>query len=519
LSRFAAALAVLLTLVIAAPAVAEPAEPSGPEGVDLAVTVTFEKPAYFAYERIATQVAVVNNGTAPATGVTLTHEENAPFAIPTWGGLDPAGPGTTVQPGERIDLPATVELFNVVDVVRMAVEVHTTSTETDTTNNTANAEATITVRTTDLTARLYGDRDGDRQFDPDEALVGVLVEGEGGTPRTDISTRTGVDGRFTVPNVPEGSYFVDLGLPAGWQQDESAMMQVLVGGPELMVRAVRDSSELRGSVTFDRSVYAVGDTIREHVTLTNSGNSDLSGVTARCVEGAAPNQLSGMGWGDLVHYEAPGVTVRAGETRTFDFTDVVPPGGRLYGFISLTCWFSTAFRYDDGPMSVARADVPGGRGSSGGVLYVDRNDNASVDAGEPVPGVKVCLVDNGRVVGRAVSDANGHFLFADLPANSYSLRLVGPWRLRVSVDLRIGVYDGEVMDWAGYAIEPGPNQLDLDAKPVPTVDPVVAPAPKATPAPHPSTLAATGADVAPLAALGALLVVLGFLLMRRGAMS
>jgi hypothetical protein len=167
----------LLTLLSAVPAAAEPA------GADLAVTVAFDKPAYLAYERMTATVTVVNNGTAPATGVTLSHESNGPFDPKEWFGLDPSGPGVTIEPGQQVAASATIEMQDVVDVLRLAVEVHTPTQETDTTNNAATAEAPVTVRRTDLNGTLYRDIDGDKQFDPGEALGGVLIEGVGGRPR------------------------------------------------------------------------------------------------------------------------------------------------------------------------------------------------------------------------------------------------------------------------------------------------------------------------------------------------
>ncbi|HYQ61975.1 SdrD B-like domain-containing protein [Actinophytocola sp.] len=500
----------LLTMLSAVPAAAEPA------GADLAVTVAFDKPAYLAYERMTATVTVVNNGTAPATGVTLSHESNGPFDPKEWFGLDPSGPGVTIEPGQQVAASATIEMQDVVDVLRLAVEVHTPTQETDTTNNAATAEAPVTVRRTDLNGTLYRDIDGDKQFDPGEALGGVLLEGVGGRPLGHVSVRTDGAGRFTAPNVAEGTYVLTPNLPAGWWHDETSTVEVRVGGPEPFIRAVRDSSALRSSITFDRAAYAVGDTIRETVTLTNTGSADLAGVTARCNEGAAPNELSGLGWGDLVHDLAPGVTVRAGETRTFQFTDVVPDGGRLYGFISITCWFGTAFRYDDGPKIVARADVPGGRGSSGGVLFFDRNDNGGPDAGETVSGVKVFLVDRaGKVAARDVSDADGTFMFRDVPANRYFMRLAGPWQL-VYEGLEVTVFDGDVTKGIGYAVSPGPNQPDLDAPPLSIVDVKPVPTPQASP-PRPAGLADTGADVVELTVFGILLLLAGggLLLVRR----
>jgi LPXTG-motif cell wall-anchored protein len=424
--------------------------------------------------------------------------------------------GVDVQPGESIEMPATFVLAEMVDVLRWSFAVQTTAPETDTANNTTSVEATFTARITDLTGTLYGDRDGDRQVDPDEAMSGVLITGIGGVPTTEFSTRTDEAGRFVVKDVAEGWYQLELGLPGGWQQDESKRVSAMIGGGEALVRAVRDSTGLRASITFDRPVYAVGDQIREQVTLTNTGTTDLAGVTARCVEGAAPNELSGLGWGDLVHDEAAGVTVRAGETRTFDFTDVVPPGGRLFGFITITCWFSTAFWYYDGPKAIARAEVPGGKGSSGGVLFVDHDNSEFFDEGEGVPAVKLFLVaDDGTVVARTVTDAAGGFMFPDLPANSYSLRTSGPWQL-VNRDTHMGVYDGAVMRGGQYQVVPGPRQPDLDDRdetavptptPTPTATPAPAPAPQATP--RPATLADTGADVVGLTVLGALLLLAG----------
>jgi LPXTG-motif cell wall-anchored protein len=498
-------MAALLVLATATPAAATP------DGADLTVTVAFDKTEYLAYEEVTVSLVIANIGTAPATGVTFDYESTEMFGPsswpPNWEEFYPDNGGVVVEPGQRIELPATFTLARETsDVLRTTFEVRSQAPETDTTNNTATAEAAIVTRTTDLVGTLYGDRDGDRQFDQGEALSGVKIRAVSG----EDLTRTGDGGRFTIPNLPEGDYMLILGLPAGWQPDESVHVKARVGGGEVLVRAARDSSALRGTISFDKPVYAVGDTIRERVTLTNTGTTDLSGVTARCVEGAAPNQLSGMGWGDLVHYEKPGVTVRAGETRTFEFTDVVPSGGRLFGFITITCWFGTGFMYYEGPEVMARAEVPGGRGSTGGVLFHDRDSDNDVGADEVVPGVKVFLVDSGgKVASRSVTDAAGHFLFADAPAGRYYLRLTGPWKLRDDIGLQVGVYDGAVMEGATYAVAPGPTLPDPDAPPPSTVEMSKVPDAQASPPPRPAGLADTGTNVVGLSVVGVLLLLAG----------
>jgi LPXTG-motif cell wall-anchored protein len=511
-TRLLIALTALLALATATPAAADPASDTAADltAPDLAVTVSFDRPSFSVLDDIAATVVVTNTGAARATGAKLLHQGTAPFNPPDWGAFAPDGAGAVLEPGQRVELHvASRTNNNHYDVLTLAVEVRGDVPDANPADNTAAAETTVVARTTDVVGNLYGDRDGDRQYDRGEGLQGVRVRTGDGS----IDTRTGSDGRFVAQGVPEGYYGLLLSLPAGWWHDESAGITVAAGGGEFLVRAVRDSSALRASIGFDKAVYAVGDTVRERVTLTNTGEADLSGVTARCVEGAGPNQLSGLGWGDLVHHDAPGITVRAGETRTFDFTDVVPPGGRLYGYVKITCWFSTAYRYDDGPAVIARAEVPGGRGSAGGRLYVDRDDDWAVDDGEAVPGVKVFLVDDGgAVVARAVTDRTGRFGFPVVAANSYALRLAGPWQFTDATDMRAGVFDGDTVN-VDYRLAPGANQPDLDAPPSPPAPSTVSLVPASPPAPQasarPANLADTGANVVELVAVGVLLLSLG----------
>jgi hypothetical protein len=502
--RLALVVATLVVLVTAAPAAAEPA-------AGLVVTVAFDQPAYSAIDDITVTVSVTNTGAEPATGVHLFEEGRGPFGPSHWGAFSPLGDGAGLAPGERVEVTATALLGVVVDQLVLTVQARAGTLVSDK----ATATVPVIVHTAPLTGHLYRDLDGDATFDPGEAMSGVQVTATGGMPDTTAKARTDATGRFTTEAIPEGAYNLGSGLPVGWQHNENMHVDLRVGSPDVLIRAVRSSSALRASITFDRAAYAVGDTLRERVTLTNTGTADLAGVTARCVEGAAPNQLGGLGWGDLVHYTAPGVTVRAGETRTFDFTDVVPAGGRLFGFVTVTCWFSTAYKYDDGPAVTARAEVPGGIGSSGGHLYVDRNLNVSIEPGEGVPGVKVFLVAvDGTVAGRSVTDATGHFWFADVPAGNYELRLSGPWRPLRDVAWRIGVYAGQSTDAMQVQVVPGSIQPDLDVRPAPPPPP---PVPQATV--RPSTLADTGVRVGELTVLGVLLLLAGaaLLFVRRAA--
>jgi predicted secreted protein len=70
------------------------------------------------------------------------------------------------------------------------------------------------------------------------------------------------------------------------------------------------------------------------------------------------------------------------------------------------------------------SNTPLANGSIGDQLFVDVNNDGIFNAGDtPVVGAKVTLLDgNGAVIGSAISDANGKYLFGNLPAGSYIVR-------------------------------------------------------------------------------------------------
>jgi LPXTG-motif cell wall-anchored protein len=247
------------------------------------------------------------------------------------------------------------------------------------------------------------------------------------------------------------------------------------------------------------------------VTLTNSGTEDIVGIYAYCgmfsIE--ETNILTSNGWDELsTIVGGPGAVVRAGETRRWEFDDVVPPMAWSYGFVRVLCDFSPSSAHD-GPIAEARAAVPGGRGTVAGTLTTE-------DRRTPLPGVQVVLihtVTNLPVVS-AVADGAGRFQFPELPADLYELRPVGPWALEgtmLEVQIRAGVHH----DFNPLILLPGPTWLGPDATPPPTtietstVDVTVVDEPAPQASPRPANLADTGADVVELVAIGFLLVLAG----------
>ena len=495
-------LAAVLTFVCAAPAAAD--EPA----VDLAVTVVLDKAEYRAFDQITATVTVVNNGAAPATVVYVTVASDVPAVGWTWRAERYVG---RLEPGARATLTEFATAPNNIAVADLMLpvtaELNLLEPDRVPADNRATVEAPLVLTTANLSGVVYGDRNDNRVVDPGEPLTGVGME----FPRTappggDAYARTDGDGRFAVSNLLVGPYIARTSLPAGWQL-ENAEFDLVPGDNQVVLRAVRQvAARLTATVTFDRDTYAVGDTAHQHVTLTNHGGTDLERVAARC-DGTG-NGFAGETWGVLKAGFGNGVPIRAGETRTFDFAEVVPERGWRFGHMIVDCVFGGDDYGQNGARVYAKVAVPGGRGRVTGI--VSHEDG-------PIPNLKLYLVDDdGAIAARAVTDATGAYDFADTPADRYELRVVGPWRTSQGIAHHLQVFaDGWTTEQL-YLVA-GPTQPDPD----PDAPPATAPSSPGAPAPQaavrPADLADTGASVIELSALAVLLLLTGsaLLLVRR----
>ena len=497
-------LAAVLTFVCAAPAAAD--EPA----VDLAVTVTLDQPEYRAFDEVTATVTVVNNGAAPATAVYVTVSSVLPAVRWEWREERRVG---RLDPGARVTLTAFTMAPNNLAIADLMLpvtaELNLLEPDRAPADNRATVEAPLRLTTANLSGVVYGDRNNNRVIDPGEPLTGVGMEfPRTAPPGSDAHARTDGEGRFAVSNLLVGPYLARTSLPAGWQL-ENAQFDLSPGANQVVLRAVRQvAAQLTATVTFDRDTYEVGDTARQRVTLTNRGTVDLERITARC--NGTGSGFAGATWGVLKVGFGNGVPIRAGETRTFDFTEVVPERGWRFGHMVIDCVFGGDDYGQNGARAYAKVAVPGGHGRVTGI--VSHEDG-------PIPNLKLYLVDDdGRVAARAVTDAAGAYDFADTPANRYELRVVGPWRTSQGIAHHLQVFADGWTNEHLYLVA-GPTQPDPDAAPTgpTTATPTTgAPTPQAAAGPRPANLADTGASVGELSALALLLLLTGSALLLVG---
>ena len=190
---------------------------------------------------------------------------------------------------------------------------------------------------------------------------------------------------------------------------------VLVTGALAAPAAHADGPSLLITASAGDAPQLVGRPFPITLTLTNTTDQPLTDVKL-WDEHLSGSWLSIQDWGGLGGSQA-GVTLDPGATRSFTITAVVwswnsgVPHERIRG-----AWDQA------GDLVVPLLDPTTTHGRASGVVYGDRNENGAFDAGEGLPGAVAFLwgTSSANQI-EATADADGHFVFTDLPAQRYGI--------------------------------------------------------------------------------------------------
>jgi hypothetical protein len=433
--------------MVAALAVVAPASAQEVTGYpDLQVSAQFDQPAYDSGDEVHVTVTITNAGDG-ATEDTFVFMDWSQTSLqldpPGWGDLYYGGQVVRLAPGATMVVELTGTIWNpAAGVVTLSGEIRPWGPyDRNPEDNYFALSAPVTMTYGDFGGTVIEDRNGNGLADPGEGVGGVKVFLYGGAPIGDYEQVTDAQGRFFFEDLPSGRYasyyYSEDGWVVGpdypnqdhWTIDEPGVLNVVV----LAVRPLSD--ELLVTAAFQYDTYQVGDEAHVALTLRNRTDSTLTGIHAHCNGIGDSNQFNGIGPGWVAFDQSgPGVTLAAGETRTFDVYEAVPAGALEFGYVALGCEIGpgagTGVR--GLPDAVAQARVPGLTTTVPVRIVYDIDEDGWIEEGEGIAETGVALLDYGthNVVARSISDAEGRFQFANIPTGLYVLRITGPWQLR-----------------------------------------------------------------------------------------
>ncbi|SFB32161.1 hypothetical protein SAMN05216266_108128 [Amycolatopsis marina] len=448
------------------PTQAEAGEP------DLSVTASVPDETYLMGEKIPVTVNVTNNGDADAEGVKGLTSSGEGFHFSTewqtWGDFDSAT-GATVAAGETL----TVEVVGSVDswdsgetVLSIHLWGHGDANPAD--DRTEVVLNVVPPSVTDTVSGIvFGDANDNGQFEIGEQLAGVTVVLSGRS--TYLDTSTGKDGRFTFSEISAGTYDLSFqDLPDGWVIRYGHPIAVDGSGATSDLRYATQrplSDALQATIEFAEPTYQPGDIAELTVKLTNNGSAPLSGIQAACDRAAEGPHLEGFDdtarWGELV-WGGGGVSIDAGETRTFAVTGIVPDDAIDYGVVHVICDFGPKDFINGFPVVHTWAKVPGLSTDTWGTVVHDSDGDFTGD--ENITNTKIALIDpqTDTVVAKGKTNAEGRVDLAGVPAGTYTPRVYGPWKLRdENAYVHVKANDPRSQGWAVYVV-PGPNVPDPD---------------------------------------------------------
>lgn len=368
--------------------------------------------------------------------------------------------------------------------------------------------------TASISGTVFTDVDQDGTQGPSEpGISGVTMTLTGtdvlGNP-VNATTTTDANGDYSFEGLLTGNYTVTETQPANYEDGQDTAGSL---GGDNSVNDVISSIILSGaasSVDNDFGEFEEEDPVAPlpaPTTLTGTVWIDSNGDGV--IDPAETNRLEGV---EIELYDASGTLVATTTTDAdgnYSFTDltvgdytVVELQPDAYGTTSpnsLDVSVPTS-----GLSNVDFGELPG---TVEGVVWRDADSDGQFDAGETaVSGVTVRLLDSaGNVVAATTTNADGEYLFTDLPAGDYSVRIVPP----TGDDLTVPNQGSDTTDSdfavatsaVAITLEAGGSVTDVDAGLV--AEPVVVTAPP--------ELALTGVESWQLTTIAMLLIAAGFM--------
>ena len=304
----------------------------------LQVCASFDKSGYQSGDTVKLTVSATNIGTATAPSVNMGSTGDT-GTFQTTG--SPVGP--LLVPGDFIALPAGATVVSEVDgyaddpasgsVTFSGYAYQYIGNNGSSFGDPVSISASVTPATGNYSGTVFADSNGNGQPDPGEGIAGTQItlngpfNGINGNQPQNYAATSDAQGDFQLTGLPAGHYWVRATGPNGWFVHPGATGQTTIDAdsgtsPDLFV-ATPTPYPLRATATFDRTSYQVGDTAQITITLTNTSTSDLSGIQSQCNPAAMNDSLWGKGNGWSV-FDAPGLTVPAGQTTTLTLSEIVP---------------------------------------------------------------------------------------------------------------------------------------------------------------------------------------------------
>ncbi|MGE5430073.1 MAG: SdrD B-like domain-containing protein [Syntrophomonadaceae bacterium] len=289
-------------------------------------------------------------------------------------------------------------------------------------------------------------------------LSGVTVElHDCATHALVATTVTNTFGHYQFYNVPAGSYYIKVNVPAGFNvspinQGTNDEKDSDIGGDGQsacfnVVAGVANNSVDAGLYTSPQNLACIGDFVWNDINrngIQDQGEQGLFGVTValyRCSDNMLVAWTTTNYFGQYSFPNVPAgdyyvkFTVPAGYT----VSPALQGGNQALDSnpdaTGKTACFTVAGGTSNVTIDAGMYKTPSDKGSIGDFVWRDLNGNGIQDANEPgLPGVTVELrkCSDHSLVATTTTDATGHYAFANIPAGSYFVKVIIPSGYTVS---------------------------------------------------------------------------------------